>query len=101
MAERRRLAEIPLPTALSGKGFGEVGQVWHVIRRDNFSFDALTVVAEKRFGYGFANLLVGNIRQQFNQVRHAPTHGGNPLCLELFLVWIQIIGQSAEVCIQQ
>lgn len=64
MRERGRLTKIPLPTALTGKGFGKVRQIRGFVRRDNFRFDTFAVVGKKGFRDGLTDLLMGDARQQ-------------------------------------
>ncbi len=101
MGERRRLAEVPLPAALAGKGLGEVGQVRGFVRGDHFGLYALAIMVEKGLANRIADLLMGDARQQFREVRHASAYGGDPFRLQLFLVRIEVVCQTAQVGIQQ
>ncbi|MNT34249.1 hypothetical protein D3C72_1702190 [compost metagenome] len=101
MRERRCLAEVPLPAALPGKGFGEVGQIRRFVRGDHFRLDALAIVFEKRLTNCLADLLMGDAWQQLHQIRHATAHRGNPLGLQLFFVGIEIVRQTAQVSVKQ
>ncbi|MNN43679.1 hypothetical protein D3C81_1579270 [compost metagenome] len=101
MREGRGLTKVPLPTALAGKRFGEVGQIRRVIRGNNFSRYAFAVVLEKGVGHGFTDFFMSDLRQQFNQIRDPTTHGGDPLRLKLFLIRVEVIRETTEVGIQQ
>ncbi|STI83369.1 Uncharacterised protein [Escherichia coli] len=68
MRECRSLTEVPFPATLTGKGFGEVWQVWRFVRGDDFRFYTLAIMGEKGLGYGLANLLMGDPRQQLGEV---------------------------------
>ncbi len=65
---------VPFPATLTGKDFGEVWQVWRFVRGDDFRFYTLAIMGEKGLGYGLANLLMGDPRQQLGEVGHAGTH---------------------------
>ena len=77
MREGRRLAEVPLPAALAGEGLGKIRQVRRVVRGDHLGVHPFAVMAEERLLNRLANVLMGNARQQLNQVRHATAHRGN------------------------
>ena len=47
MRECRSLTEVPFPATLTGKGFGEVWQVWRFVRGDDFRFYTLAIMGEK------------------------------------------------------
>lgn len=83
VGESGRLAEVPLPAALAGEGLGKIRQIRRVVRRNDFRLYPLAVMAEECLLNGFANLLMGNARQEFNQVRYAPAYRGNALGLQL------------------
>lgn len=44
MRKGRRTAEVPLPAALAGKGFGKIRQIRCMMRGDNFRLDAFAVI---------------------------------------------------------
>ena len=101
MRECRSLTEVPFPATLAGKGFGEVRQVWRFVRGDDFRFHALAIMGEKGLGYGLANLLMGNFRQQFGEVGHAGTYRRNAFRRQFLFIRIEIVCQAAKVGIEQ
>ena len=100
MRERWSLSEIPFPATLAGKGFGEVRQVRRFVRGDNFRFYTLAIMGEKGLGYGFANLLMGNSRQQFGQIGHAGTYRRNAFRRQFLFIRVEIVCQAAKVGIE-
>ena len=95
MAEGRSLAKVPLPAALAGKGRGKIRQARHFLRRDHFGLHALAVMGEERLLNRLANLLMGNARQQLDQIGYPSAHGGNAFGLQLLLIGIEVVGQAA------
>ena len=90
-----RLAEVPFPAALASESVGKVRQVRRVVRGDHLGVYPFAVMAEERLLDRLANLLMGNARQQLNQVRHPPAHRGNAFSLQLFLVRVEVVGETA------
>ena len=101
MRECRSLTEVPFPATLTGKGFGEVWQVWRFVRGDDFRFYTLAIMSEKGLGYGLANLLMGDPRQQLGEVGHAGTYRRNAFRRQFLFIRIEIVCQAAKVGIEQ
>ncbi len=101
MGKRRGVAEVPLPAALAGEGLGKAGQVWQPLGGDVLWLYPLTVVAEEGLAQGLAHLAMVDARQQLAEVRHPAAHRADPLGRQLLGVGIEVVGESAEVCVQQ
>ena len=56
---------------------------------------------KKGFGNGGANLLMGDARQQIDQIRHPTAHGGDAFGLQLLLIRVEIVRQTAEIGVEQ
>ena len=58
-------------------------------------------MGEKGLGYGLANLLMGDPRQQLGEVGHAGTYRGNAFRRQFLFIRIEIVCQAAKVGIEQ
>ena len=57
-------------------------------------------MGEKGLGYGLANLLMGDPRQQLGEVGHAGTYRRNAFRRQFLFIRIEIVCQAAEVGIE-
>ncbi len=64
-------------------------------------FDPRAVVVEKRLGKRLAHLLMIDPRLQLAQVRHPAAHRADPLGGQLLGVGIEVVGEAAEIGVQQ
>ena len=64
------------------------------------ALNALAIMGEKGLGYGLANLLMGDPRQQLGEVGHAGTYRRNAFRRQFLFIRIEIVCQAAEVGIE-
>ena len=95
------MAEVPPPAALAGEGVGKAGQIGHLRGGDMLGRHPLAVVAEEGLLQRLAHLLVIEARQQLAEVGHPAAYRADALGRQLLGVGIEVVGEPAEVGVQQ
>ncbi len=93
MREGRRLAEVPLPTALAGEGLGKIRQVRRVVRGDHLGVHPFAVMAEERLLNRLANVLMVMPGSSSTRFATRPRTEVMPLALA-FLVRVKVVSEA-------